>query len=134
MTAKEYLQKIRTYDILINGEKKERQKIWQEATSISSPLGKEPVQGGGTVSDKVGNFAIKLAVIDAKIEKYTAEKDKRIALIATLEKPLELSVCYKLYVEYVKYPTLAAIADELCYSYQYIKEVHGEALKKLEIR
>ena len=132
MTVKEYLQQIELFDMFIDSKKKERQDTFLEATGINSALGKEQTQGGG-VSDRVGRYAIKLAKLDTEIDELNAKREKRIDLIKSLEKPLQVKVLYKRYVEYNKYSSLSVIAEEIGYAPQYIVDVHGKALRKLRI-
>ena len=133
MTVKEYLQQIELYDMYIADKKQEREDLWREATGIGSALGKEQIQGAGGVSDKVGRYAIRLTRLDEDIDRLRAKREKRIELIKSLDKPLEVKVLYMRYVEYRDYPSLSVIAEEIGYSHQYITSIHGVALKKLKI-
>lgn len=133
ITAKEYLQQIQNIDLLIESKKKERKELLEYATGINSSLGDEKRSGAGTIADKVGRYAVKLAAFDEDIDRLCADREERIALITRLKKPLEFSVLYKYYVEYEQFPTLATVAKITGYSTQYIVEVHGRALKRLKI-
>ena len=133
MTVKEYLQQIELYDMFIESKKRERNELLCEATSIASALGKEQTQGAGGVSDKVGRYAINLATLDEDIDRLTKDREKRVELIKSLEKPLEVKILYKRYVDYSIYPSLSVIADETGYTPQYITQIHGEALRKMRI-
>lgn len=132
MTVKEYLQYIEVIDIFIATKKRERCEVLEDATSIASALGKENAGASG-VSDKVGRYVLKLSAIDDEIDRLNKQKEERINLIKSLEKPLEVKVLYKKYVEYADYPSLSVIADETGYTPQYITQIHGEALRKLKI-
>lgn len=132
MSVKEYLQYIELLDIFIESKKRERCEVLQDATSISSTLGKDNAGASG-VSDKVGRYVLKLSAIDDEIDRLNKQKEERIDLIKSLEKPLEVKVLYKKYVEYADYPSLSVIADETGYTPQYITQIHGEALRKLKI-
>lgn len=132
MTVKEYLQYIEVIDIFIATKKRERCEVLEDATSIASALGKENAGASG-VSDKVGRYVLKLSAIDDEIDRLNKQKEERIDLIKSLEKPLEVKVLYKKYVEYADYPSLSVIADETGYTPQYITQIHGEALRRLKI-
>ena len=132
MTVKEYLQYIEILDIFIASKKRERNEVLQDATSISSALGKDGAGTGG-VSDRVGNYVFKLCAIDDELDRLVKDRENRINLIKSLEKTLEVKVLYKKYVEYSIYPSLSVIADETGYTPQYITQIHGEALRKLKI-
>ena len=132
MTVKEHLQDIEIIDMFIASKKRERNEVLQDATSISSALGKDGAGTGG-VSDRVGNYVFKLCAIDEEIDRLVKDRERRIILIKSLDRPLEVKVLYKKYVEYAKYPSLSVIADELGYSHEHIRETHSNALKKLKI-
>ncbi len=132
MSVKEYLQKIEILDMFIESKKQERCKVLQDATSIASALGKEQAGASG-VSDKVGQFILKLSAIDDEIDRLVKDREKRIDLIKSLKKPIAVKVMYMRYVEYSKYPLLSVIADELGYSHEHIRETHSNALKMLKI-
>lgn len=134
MTAEEYLQEVQILDEKIKNKQIELYQLWCLATSITSAPDKEPIQSG-SVSDKVGNTVVKIAAmseeINNMIDHFIDEKAKRVKLIETLQKPLDYTVLHK---HYIQYKTLVAIAEEKGYSYQYIVEVHRNALKKLKIQ
>lgn len=134
MTPKEYLQQIQDLDNRIKAKESELEQLWCNATSITAPPDKEPISGS-FVSDKVGMNAVKIAEMVQEIEQlrayFLAEKAKRVKAIDAVENPLFFTVLHKCYVEY---KPLTLIAEEECYSYQYIVEVHGKALKKVKIQ
>lgn len=132
MTVKEYLQYIEILDIFIASKKRERNEVLQDATSISSALGKDGAGTGG-VSDRVGNYVFKLCAIDDELDRLVKDRENRINLIKSLDRPLEVKVLYKKYVEYSIYPSLSVIADEMGYTYEHIRTTHSSALKKLKI-
>ncbi len=133
MTVKEYLLQIELFDMFIESKKKERQDTFKTATAIGSALGREHTRGGSGVSDKIERYALELATLDSEINELNAKREKRIGLIKSLRKPLEVKVLYKRYVEYSKYPSLSAVANEMGYSPQYIVEIHSKALSKLKM-
>jgi DNA-directed RNA polymerase sigma subunit (sigma70/sigma32) len=132
ITVKEYLQHIEVLDMFIATKKRERKEVLQDATSIASALGKDGAGTGG-VSDRVGNYVFKMCAIDDEIESLNKQREERINAIKSLDKPMEIKVLYKRYVEYNEHPTLSVIADEMGYTPQYITQIHGEALRKLKI-
>ena len=131
MTAKEYLEQIKTLDKCIEIKADELSRLWSRATSTTSAADKEP-GGSSGISDKVGNTVAK--IIDKRIREELArlkdERQKRIDLIMTVQNPLHLTVLYKFYVNHI---SLVDIADEEGYSYDYIAEIRCKATKNLKI-
>jgi DNA-directed RNA polymerase specialized sigma subunit len=128
---KEFLEYIIFADKRIKNKQAEIYQLYCLATSTTAPMGSEAVQTSG-VSDKVGNAATKILQEKEKAERmvkeYVEERAKRIALIEKLENPLEYDV---IHLHYVQDKSLKDIATEVCKSYQYIVEIHNQALKNL---
>lgn len=131
--AKKYLQEIKSYETAIHNKRIEMKQAEELATSITVPTDREAVQTSG-VSDKVGNCAVRIAdliyEIEEAINKYLAEKSKRIKVIDTVlfQSVTQYDLLFKHYVEY---KDLIDIAPELKLSYPYVLELHQEALKKV---
>ena len=135
MTAKEYLQQIRK---LLNAIKKKESELFLLeclATGTTAPTDREPVQTSGT-SDKVGNLAVKIVMLQNDILKQKAAALEQInECISVIEKvrglncqtaELQYTILHERYVSFKK---LKQIAAEECYDYDYIRELHGTALK-----
>lgn len=133
MTADEFLQRIATYDSLVDGKISERDQLWELVTKITVPTDKEAIQTSG-VSDKVGNIGAKLADVekelDAIIDEYIDIHRDCVKLIERLaDKPIEYRVIHK---HYVLYKTLVDISQEECYSYDGIMRIKKRALQRIE--
>ena len=133
MTADEFLQRIATYDSLVNGKIRERDKLWELATKITVPTDKEAIQTSG-VSDKVGEIASRLADVEREldeiIDEYIDIQRECISYIERLaDKPIEYTVIHKHYVLYKSY---AEIEREENYSYDGIMRIKSRALKRIE--
>lgn len=135
MTAKEYLQQIRKR---LNEIKKKESEIFMLeclATGTTAPTDKEAVQTSG-VSDKVGNVTVKIIMMQNEIRKQKAEALEQISeCISVIERVRELpcrtaELQYTiLHERYISFKKLKQIAAEECYDYDYIRELHGTALK-----
>ena len=131
MSAKAYLQKIEILDMFIESKRAERDSVWREAIGVSSALGGDTHASSG-VSDRVGRFALRLSTLDEEITEMLKDREERINAIKSLEKPIEVKVLYKRYVEYTLFTSLQMIADDMGYSHEHIREVHSQALRKIQ--
>lgn len=130
MTAKEYLQEIRRMDMKIDQMKKELKDIIRSRTDIAAvQTDKMPgpgVSGSFTkMSDKIIDMQQE---VEKEIEKLCHIKHKRISQMQHL-KPEYTAVLFKRYVEY---KTFERIAVDMNYSYRYIINIHGIALREFE--
>lgn len=138
MTAKEYLQQIQKQKNTI--QKKESELFLLEclATSTTAPTDREAVQTSGT-SDKVGNSAVKIAMLKEDIGRQKEQAQAIIIeCIGVVEQVRALKcdtaeVQYNiLHKRYVSGKKLKKIAEEETYSYDYIRELHGIALQNVK--
>lgn len=135
MNSKEYLQQLQRFDTIINQKLLEKADLRASLTMISSPdLTRERVQGGHSPHDS--GFAKKVAKVldlEAEIDRdslaYVELRHKIIGQIHGLKDVKHIKLLYKRYVEFKR---LEMIADELNYTYQYTKELHGGALQEFE--
>jgi hypothetical protein len=148
LTAKEYLQQIR--DLTNAIKNKESELFLLECLATGTTAGGETVkikgkmhcvervQTSGT-SDKVGDLAVKIVMMQNEILMQKAEALEKISeCISVIEKIKELpcntaetqyNILHKRYVEFKK---LNQIAEEECYNYDYIRELHGVALQNVK--
>lgn len=133
LEAQIYLEEIEKYDRFIKSKIAEIEQLRCLATSVTAAIGSERVQTSGT-SDKVGSTTA--IIVDKEnelrnmVEHFFNEKSERIKLIEQVKNPLEYTVLHERYIQYM---SLKDIAEEESYSYQYICEVHGRALKNIQI-
>lgn len=134
MTAKEYLQQIRELDKAIKAKQDEIYKLECLATSITAPTDREPVQTSN-ISDKVGSLGAKIADLQKELEQeklnFIEQLQERISVIERL-RPENMLLYYVLHRRYVSYCKFKEIAKDICYSYDYTRELHELALKKVE--
>ena len=131
MQVKEFLNKIRYIDAMIDCKRDQIKDLRDTLTSISCPMG-EKVQS--TLDpDKFTNPVSKIIELEKEIND---DIDKLIDLkriarkaIEQLDNEVEKMVLYKRYFEN---KTFEQISVELNYSWRRIHQFHGDALNKLE--
>lgn len=135
MRAKEYLQQLQKLDTVINQKMKEMQELRYSFSIGGIDYSKDRVQtslsGDAPFVKLIGKIADLEAVIDAEIDRFVDEKHRIINQIQQLQNPDFISLLYKRYVEY---KSLEQICVEMKFSYDYIKHLHGYALKDFETK
>ena len=128
-----WLEQVQDLQELILAKKAEYEISFELATDTGSkaPDGM-PYSNTGTVSRKIENNGVDMALISSEIdivtEKYTAHKNAVIAAIEQL--PLkEYKVLHRFYIRNM---TLEEIAEELNYSRSQIWRIKKSGLKNLE--
>jgi hypothetical protein len=134
MKAKEYLQQLKRLDELINQKIKEVTDLRERATSVSGiDYSKDKVQtspsGDAPFVKLIGKIADLEAEINAEIDSFVNEKHKIINQIQSLKNADYISLLFKRYVEFKKFEI---IAIEMNFTYQYVLELHGCALREFE--
>lgn len=127
MTAKEYLRQYRTLDAEINAKLEERAQIRALAERVTPS---EQGGGSGTVSDRVGRGAARLAdlerEIDAEVDRLTELRDEIVAMIREVPDYNQRMV---LRMRYINGWTWEKIAVSLDFSYQWVCVLHGRGLE-----
>ena len=134
MKAKEYLQRLKELDIKINQKIKELEDLKVTARSVKSiDYSTERVQSSPSTDASFVKTIEKINIleneINAKIDEFVDEKDKIINQIQGLENSKYIEILFKRYVEFKK---IEDIADEMNFTYQYARELHGYALQDFE--
>jgi hypothetical protein len=134
MKAKEYLHNLQRLDTLINQKIKELEDLRSTSTSIGSlDYSKDRVQsspsGDAPFVKVIGRMIDLEEEINAEIDKFVDEKHDIINQIQQLQNPKHIEILYKHYVEFKR---LEVISVEMGYTYQYIVELHGYALKEFQ--
>lgn len=132
MTAKEYLSRLEKIEVEIKQKTEERQELMQRATSITTTFGFDKVQASPK-HDRMAEFVTKAADMESEIALMVIslwnERNKIVNQIHNLNNPRYITVLYEKYVQQKK---LETIAEQLSYSYQYVRGLHGKALKEFE--
>ena len=131
MQAKEFLNKIRHIDMMIDCKLEQTSNLRSRLTSINVTMG-ERVQSS-LDPDKFTNTISKIVELEKEInddiDKLVDLKSIARKAIDSLDNDIEKMVLYKRYFEN---KTFEQISVELNYSWRRIHQFHGDALKKLE--
>lgn len=133
MKAKEYLQQLKRLDTLINQKIKELDELRSISTVGSVDYSTERVQSSHSQDApfvRIVHRMIELEQeINAEIDNFVDTKHLIINQIHTLRNTDYIMLLFKRYVEY---KSLERICVEMNFSYDYIKHLHGYALKAFE--
>lgn len=134
MKAKEYLQQLQRLDTVINQKIKEVDDLRLKSRSVGSiDYSKERVQtspsGDAPFVKLIGRIIDLEAEINAEIDAFVDEKHRIINQIQALKNSKYIKILYKHYVEFKK---LEVVAVEMNFTYQYVVELHGYALKDFQ--
>lgn len=134
MKAKEYLQQLQRLDTVINQKIKELDDLRLKSRSTGSiDYSKERVQtspsGDAPFVKLIGRIVDLEAEINAEIDAFVDEKHKIINQIQGLKNSKYIEILYKHYVEFKR---LEVVAVEMNFTYQYVVELHGYALKDFQ--
>ena len=134
MKAKDYLKRLKRLDTIIRQKQQEITELRLTASSTGGfDYSKERVQSspsGGAPFERPVLKIIELEQqINAEIDRFVDKKHKIINEIQSLNNSDYINLLYKRYVEY---KSLEQICVEMNFSYDYIKHLHGYALKIFE--
>lgn len=133
MTAREYLSKVQRLQTIIEQKQERIKEIWESASTVRAVrFDLEKVQGGGH-SDKIGEAVAKIVDLETEVENdivnLVYRQHEITNQIHKLANPNYMKLLYKRYIEG---KDLQTIADEINFTYQYVLELHGKALKAFE--
>lgn len=133
MTAKDYLREIRKIDLLIDQKITEYDALRSGRSYVGGmDYAKDRVQtspegtGFARLSDKLTDLQRE---IDREIDEWSDTRHERINQIQRLARPEYVDILFR---RYVKYQSFESISSELRYSYNYVCNLHGEALREFE--
>lgn len=134
MEAKEYLQQLQRLDTVINQKIKELGDLRLKSRSVGSiDYSKERVQtspsGDAPFVKLIGRIIDLEQEINAEIDAFVDDKHKIINQIQGLKNSKYIEILYKHYVEFKR---LEVVAVEMNFTYQYVVELHGYALKDFQ--
>lgn len=134
MKAKEYLQQLQRLDTVINQKIKEVDDLRLKSRSTGAiDYSKERVQtspsGDAPFVKLIGRIVDLEEEINAEIDAFVDEKHKIINQIQALKNSKYIEILYKHYVEFKR---LEVVAVEMNFTYQYVVELHGYALKDFQ--
>lgn len=131
--VEEWIEQVEKLDQLIIGKLAERDRLFALATNASSkPMDGMPFNNTGTVSRKVENVAVELALLademDKLIRRYKEHKQKVIDAIEKLS-PNEYAVLHR---RYIRYMTWEEVASDMNYSTMQVWRIKKKAMKNLK--
>lgn len=135
MKAKEYLQQLQRLDTIINQKIKELGDLRLMSQSFGGiDYSKERVQSSPSGDAPFVKPVLRMIEleqeINAEIDRFVDEKHEIINQIQALQNPKHIDILYKHYVEFKR---LEIVAVEMNFTYQYIVELHGTALKEFQL-
>lgn len=132
MDAKDFLEQINRIERTINAKTAEVSKLRDILYGVSAPMSNDPVQSSKT-GDRMADIIAKIVdtenEINSLIDKYIDESKEIVKVIEQLKNPLHYTVIHKHYVSNMSFVEIAAVEN---FSYQYIVETHGKALKEIQ--
>ncbi|MCI8430472.1 MAG: hypothetical protein HFI16_09535 [Lachnospiraceae bacterium] len=132
MTVKEYLQQLQRLDVMIDQRIQEKAELQERLLGTGGvDYTRERVQTGSKGSAAYEAKVIRMIDLETKIDnlidQYVDLKHRIIGEIQGMKKTDHIKLLYMKYVENKK---LEQIADEMNYTYQYVREMHRAALKE----
>ena len=133
MTPKEYLSQYGAIERNIRRMEEEKERCRQRALHIT-PSYEPMITGSGGTSDRVGQAIEKMArceeKIIAEIDKLYDLREEIEAVIGAVPDPVQRELLER---KYIQLQSLKLIAEEMGYSEDHIKHMHGWALLKIKI-
>lgn len=134
MKAKDYLLQLQRLDTVISQKIKELADLRTMSTGVGcTDYSKDRVQTSLSTDAPFAKIVNRIAdlndEINQEIDTFTDEKHKIINQIQGLQDSKHIDILYKRYVEFKR---LEVVAVEMCYTYQYTRELHGFALQEFE--
>lgn len=130
--AQVYLERIQMLDEIIPCKLIERQQWKDLALSITAQMDGERVQASGSKS-KMEQAVVACDTVEGEIldsvNRFIAEKQKRVSLLERLDTPIHYKI---LHMKYVQYKEFVDIADELKMEYTNVTTTHGRALAQIQ--
>ncbi len=131
MQAREYLRQLKTLDNIINAKLLEKERIRALGEKITPSL-TERVQGGD-MGDKVADTVIKLVELDKQIQE---DIDKMVDLkkeaTENINKIQDSRCRIVLSMYYLSNLTFEEIAENIHYSYRWVRRIHKKGIKEFE--
>ncbi len=134
MTAKEYLREIRVLDTKISQKEEQIANMRIPAENLMGAIRYDGDHvhvsaSGSKVEELVLRYMALMEEVREEKLKYELEKQKRINEIHALNDARYIQILFKRYVEFKSYEMMAV---ELSYSFDYVKELHRDALETFE--
>jgi DNA-directed RNA polymerase specialized sigma subunit len=142
MNARDFLNQVKRIEEAIQYKLEEIAQLKNIALGVASVGCRVVIEGEEHILEKVQSSGSQQRMADAickyidiekeinnDIDLLLEKKNEVLAVISQLEKPIQYNVLRK---KYFQFKNLKSIAEEMSYTYQYILEVHSEALKNVQ--
>lgn len=130
MTAKEYLQQLKRYELLIQQRKRELAHLRLTLDGLGgTDFSRERVQGGAFANSAIEDKVVRLCELESEIDSALDDYFKLLGVIIKqiqgLSNQSQIQLLFKRYIEGKK---LSDIAKEMDYSLVHIKRLHKNSL------
>lgn len=128
--AKDYLNRIKWYDVLIDSKLEEMERLNDLVRRITPSM--SGAAGGGN-GDKLGDTVAKIVdlqdEINRNIDDFVNLKSEASTMMEQIKQPEYYHVLHK---RYVLFQTFERISNDMGYSYRTVLNLHGRALQAFE--
>lgn len=128
--AKDYLNRIKWYDVLIDSKLEEMERLNDLVRRITPSM--SGAAGGGN-GDKLGDTVAKIVdlqdEINRNIDDFVNLKSEAATMMEQIKQPEYYHVLHK---RYVLFQTFERISNDMGYSYRTVLNLHGRALQAFE--
>lgn len=128
--AKDYLNRIKWYDVLIDSKLEEMERLNDLVRRITPSM--SGAAGGGN-GDKLGDTVAKIVdlqdEINRNIDDFVNLKSEASVMMEQIKQPEYYHVLHK---RYVLFQTFERISNDMGYSYRTVLNLHGRALQAFE--
>lgn len=134
MGAKEYLQQLQKLDMVINQKLVEYDALRKTFSCVGGiDYSLDRVQTTAPNSAKFTRVAEKIIELQEEIDNETDSFiDRKYEIMKQIHGLPNLIHVQILFKRYIEFKSLRTISDEIDYTYQYVVELHGRALKAFE--
>lgn len=134
MTAKEYLQQLQRLDVVIKQKINEKEKLQRKVGTVGAvDYSKEKTNiapSGEAAFEKITDHICDLEEeINYEIDYFVDKKHEIINQIQSLSNARFIDLLFKRYVQFKKFEQIAL---EMNFTYRYVLELHGLALRDFE--
>ena len=136
MRAKTFLNQYSILKMKLNRKKDviERLNSLIQSPSTSTLISDEKISHSG--SSRIEELVVKKETFERELSEIIKATAKHLVMIEKMinemTEPLYSQILYLRYVKYDRNVTLEYIADEIHYSYDYVKKLHGMALNAFQ--
>lgn len=128
--AKDYLNRIKWYDVLIDSKLEEMERLNDLVRRITPSM--SGAAGGGN-GDKLGDTVAKIVdlqdEINRKIDEFVALKQAASSMLSQITRTDYYKI---LHMRYIRYMSFESIAQDMGCTYRWATKMHGQALQEFD--